>query len=77
MVIGHEFVGRIVEIGSNVHDFRVGDLVSAEGHVVCGHCRNCLAGRRHLCNAPLRDRRQSRRRLCRIHLRAGHEYLVL
>jgi len=52
MVIGHEFVGRIVEIGSNVHDFQVGDLVSAEGHVVCGHCRNCLAGRRHLCNAP-------------------------
>jgi len=52
MVVGHEFVGRIVEIGSNVHDFKVGDLVSAEGHVVCGHCRNCLAGRRHLCNAP-------------------------
>ena len=51
-VIGHEFVGRIVEVGSNVHDFKVGDLVSAEGHVVCGHCRNCLAGRRHLCNAP-------------------------
>jgi len=52
MAVGHEFVGRIVGIGSNVHDFKVGDLVSAEGHVVCGHCRNCLAGRRHLCNAP-------------------------
>ena len=52
MTIGHEFVGRIVEIGTNVHDFRMGDLVSAEGHVVCGHCRNCLAGRRHLCNSP-------------------------
>jgi len=52
MVIGHEFVGRIAEIGSNVHDFDVGDLVSAEGHVVCGRCRNCLAGRRHLCKAP-------------------------
>jgi len=52
MAIGHEFVGRIVEIGSNVHDFAVGDLVSAEGHVVCGRCRNCLAGRRHLCTAP-------------------------
>lgn len=52
MAIGHEFVGRIVEVGSNVHDFKVGDLVSAEGHVVCGRCRNCLAGRRHLCNAP-------------------------
>jgi threonine 3-dehydrogenase len=49
MVVGHEFVGRIVAIGSNVHDFRVGDIVSGEGHVVCGRCRNCLAGRRHLC----------------------------
>jgi threonine 3-dehydrogenase len=49
MVVGHEFVGRIVEVGSNVSDFRVGDLVSGEGHVVCGRCRNCLAGRRHLC----------------------------
>ena len=49
MVVGHEFVGRIVEVGSNVHDFRPGDIVSGEGHVVCGHCRNCLAGRRHLC----------------------------
>ncbi|TWU33011.1 L-threonine 3-dehydrogenase [Novipirellula artificiosorum] len=49
MVVGHEFVGEIVEIGSNVVEFSVGDLVSGEGHVVCGHCRNCLAGRRHLC----------------------------
>jgi threonine 3-dehydrogenase len=49
MVVGHEFVGTIVEVGSNVHDFRPGDIVSGEGHVVCGHCRNCLAGRRHLC----------------------------
>jgi len=49
MVVGHEFVGEIVEVGSNVADFRVGDLVSGEGHVVCGRCRNCLAGRRHLC----------------------------
>jgi threonine 3-dehydrogenase len=52
MTIGHEFVGRIVELGSNVHDFQIGELVSAEGHVVCGRCRNCLAGRRHLCKAP-------------------------
>jgi len=52
MAVGHEFVGRIAKIGSNVHDFKVGDLVSAEGHVVCGRCRNCLAGRRHLCKAP-------------------------
>lgn len=49
MVVGHEFVGQIVEVGSNVHDFHVGEIVSGEGHVVCGHCRNCLAGRRHLC----------------------------
>jgi len=49
MVVGHEFVGRIVKIGQNVHDFAVGDIVSGEGHVVCGRCRNCLAGRRHLC----------------------------
>src|SRR5712691_4629049 len=49
MAIGHEFVGEIVEIGSNVNDFRPGDIVSGEGHVVCGRCRNCLAGRRHLC----------------------------
>jgi threonine 3-dehydrogenase len=49
MVVGHEFVGRIVEVGSNVVDFQPGDIVSGEGHVVCGRCRNCLAGRRHLC----------------------------
>lgn len=49
MTIGHEFVGKIVEVGSNVNDFRAGDLVSGEGHVVCGRCRNCMAGRRHLC----------------------------
>ncbi len=49
MAVGHEFVGRIVEVGSNVKDFHVGEIVSGEGHVVCGHCRNCLAGRRHLC----------------------------
>src|SRR3954465_780439 len=49
LVIGHEFVGEIVEIGSNVKDFHVGEIVSGEGHVVCGRCRNCLAGRRHLC----------------------------
>ena len=49
MVVGHEFVGEIVEVGSNVNDFREGQVVSGEGHVVCGRCRNCLAGRRHLC----------------------------
>jgi threonine 3-dehydrogenase len=49
LVIGHEFVGEIVEVGSNVSDFAPGDVVSGEGHVVCGRCRNCMAGRRHLC----------------------------
>ena len=49
MVVGHEFVGEIVEVGSNVNDFHSGQLVSGEGHVVCGRCRNCMAGRRHMC----------------------------
>ncbi len=49
MTIGHEFVGKIVEVGSNVSDSFPGDIVSGEGHVVCGRCRNCFAGRRHLC----------------------------
>jgi len=49
MVTGHEFVGEIVDVGSNVNDFKAGQIVSGEGHVVCGRCRNCLAGRRHLC----------------------------
>ena len=49
LVIGHEFVGEIVEIGSNVSDFKPGDLVSGEGHVTCGRCRHCMAGQRHLC----------------------------
>jgi threonine 3-dehydrogenase len=48
-VIGHEYVGTVEAVGSNVHDFYKGELVSGEGHLVCGHCRNCLAGRRHLC----------------------------
>lgn len=49
MTVGHEFVGEIVDVGSNVNDFHAGQIVSGEGHVVCGRCRNCLAGRRHLC----------------------------
>src|SRR6185312_500814 len=49
LIIGHEFVGEIVSAGSNVNDFHAGEIVSGEGHVVCGRCRNCLAGRRHLC----------------------------
>ena len=53
MVVGHEFVGQIVEVGSNVKDCQLGDIVSGEGHLVCGRCRNCLAGRRHLCKDTL------------------------
>ncbi|MBT4290925.1 MAG: L-threonine 3-dehydrogenase [Deltaproteobacteria bacterium] len=49
LVIGHEFVGVVESNGNNVQGFKKGDLVSGEGHIVCGHCRNCLAGRRHLC----------------------------
>ena len=53
MVTGHEYVGTVEAIGSNVHDFSIGELVSGEGHIVCGHCRNCLAGTRHLCKNTL------------------------
>jgi len=49
LVIGHEFVGEIIELGLGVHNYSVGDRVSAEGHITCGMCRNCRAGRRHLC----------------------------
>ncbi|HZI92358.1 MAG TPA: L-threonine 3-dehydrogenase, partial [Thermoleophilaceae bacterium] len=49
LVVGHEFAGEVVEVGSNVSDFQPGDVVSGEGHLVCGRCRNCMAGRRHLC----------------------------
>ncbi|HEY7737059.1 MAG TPA: L-threonine 3-dehydrogenase [Candidatus Limnocylindrales bacterium] len=49
LIVGHEFVGEIVDVGSNVSDFHPGETVSGEGHVVCGRCRHCLAGRRHLC----------------------------
>lgn len=49
MVIGHEFVGTIEEVGANAQGYKKGDLVDGEGHIVCGECRNCLAGRRHLC----------------------------
>ncbi len=52
VVIGHEFVGTVEKTGSNVHDVELGELVSGEGHIVCGRCRNCRAGRRHLCKEP-------------------------
>jgi threonine 3-dehydrogenase len=49
MITGHEYVGEIVELGSNVDGLQIGDIVSGEGHLTCGHCRNCLGGRTHLC----------------------------
>lgn len=49
MVVGHEFIGEVAEIGQEVKGLKVGDRVSGEGHITCGHCRNCRAGRRHLC----------------------------
>ena len=49
MIVGHEYVGEVVEIGQEVRGFKIGDRVSGEGHITCGHCRNCRAGRRHLC----------------------------
>lgn len=51
LVVGHEFVGEVLSVGTNVTDFFPGDIVSGEGHVVCGLCRNCMAGRRHLCKS--------------------------
>lgn len=49
MIVGHEYVGEVVEVGSEVKGFNIGDRVSGEGHITCGHCRNCRAGRVHLC----------------------------
>jgi threonine 3-dehydrogenase len=53
MVVGHEFVGEIADLGSAVTQYRLGQRVSGEGHIVCGHCRNCRAGRGHLCRNTL------------------------
>ncbi|MFD8555017.1 L-threonine 3-dehydrogenase [Streptomyces fradiae] len=53
LVLGHEFVGEVAAVGPDVRDIAVGDLVSGEGHLVCGKCRNCLAGRRHLCRSTI------------------------
>ncbi len=52
LVIGHEFVGTVEKMGENVHDVQIDEIVSGEGHIVCGRCRNCHAGRRHLCIEP-------------------------
>ena len=49
MHVGHEYVGEVVEMGQEVRGFKIGDRVSGEGHITCGFCRNCRAGRRHLC----------------------------
>ena len=61
LIVGHEFVGEVLEVGSNVHDIAPGDIVSGEGHVVCGRCRHCRAGRWHLCANTIGPRRPARR----------------
>jgi threonine 3-dehydrogenase len=76
MVVGHEFVGEVVSVGSNVNDFHPGEIVSAEGHVVCGRCRNCLAGRRHLCKDTVGIGVNRTGSLRRIHQRADDERLA-
>ncbi len=50
LIIGHEYVGEIVELGSEVNQYKIGDRVTAEGHIACGHCRNCRRGRMHICD---------------------------
>ena len=66
MTIGHEFAGVVDAVGDHVKGFARGDLVVGEGHITCGHCRNCLAGRRHLCPEHPRGRGESSRRLGRF-----------
>ena len=76
MAIGHEFVGEIVAVGSNVIDFHPGELVSGEGHVVCGRCRNCMAGPAAPVRAHLRRRREPAWLFRGIHLVAHDQYLA-
>ena len=73
MVIGHEFVGTIEEVGRHVQRFQKGDLVDGEGHIVCGVCRNCLAGRRHLCKDTKGVGVNRNGRLRRVPVHPGHE----
>ncbi len=77
LVIGHEFVGVVDQVGSAVTDFKEGELVTTEGHIVCGHCRNCLAGRRHLCPNTNGIGVQSPGRLRGIRCRSLQEHLAL
>ena len=72
MVVGHEYMGVVAGMGSEVQGFQVGERVSGEGHITCGHCRNCRAGKRHLCQG---GRRQPPRFLCRVRGDSGHERL--
>ena len=75
LIPGHEFFGEVVEVGPLVHDVAVGDLVSGEGHIVCGTCRNCRAGRRQMCIRTQGARRAARRRVRRIPRRSRHQRL--
>ena len=74
-VLGHELAGEIVEVGSNVNDFYVGDIVSVEGHLVCGRCRNCLAGRRYKCANTLGFGVNTNGGFAEYHGRADDKYL--
>ena len=75
MTLGHEFFGEVVEVGADVDHVAVGDRVSGEGHIVCGSCRNCRAGRRHLCINTVGRRGQPRRRLRRLRRHPGDQRL--
>ncbi len=66
LVLGHEFAGEVAAFGANVKGLKEGEVVSGEGHITCGHCRNCLAGRRHLCANPVGRRGESRRGIRRL-----------
>ena len=76
LVVGHEFVGEVLELGSNVNDLAVGDIVSGEGHVVCGRCRHCRAGRWHLCANSIGLGVRPRRGVRRAGRAAGDERLA-
>lgn len=75
LVVGHEFVGHVVELGADVSDLELGDIVSGEGHLVCGRCRNCMAGRRVQCAVDPCHRGQPSRCFRRAHCHAGYERL--
>ena len=73
MIVGHEYVGEIAALGPGVDDYHVGQIVTGEGHIVCGHCRNCRAGNGHWCKFTKGVRRQPKRCVCRVSLHSGDQ----